>query len=173
MSKPQTPETKSSAAEAKQAAAEANPHAAAEATCKLFEGIYHDYLRRLGEIWDGTSRRILEAQTRFGESATAALQRPADMQKAYEAAQQAYADAVRAAWDESQQQYSDAYADFLGGHRDAWAKVQPKDLSPGMLAMIAQSAGIAAGYAGSTIGNWSLVAWAGVPPGSLSPAKPA
>ena len=144
--------------------AEAKPVPAGAATFELFEGVYYDYIRRIGEIWDGLTKGVLEAQGKLAECLTGAPHQHADAQKAFDAAHNDYTAAVRAAWDESQKQYAEAYAQYVRGYREAWEKVQPADMAPLTMAIISQSASMAASYANGTIGNWALISWAGVPP---------
>jgi hypothetical protein len=143
------------------------------ATLKLFEALYTDYIGRLGQTWDTMSKRIIEAQTKLGGASMCNGQSPEAAQKAYESAQGDYAEAVRSAWDDAQREYSAAYDQYVRGFRDAWMKTDLTDLSPMTMTMVTQSGSTAAGYAALTIGNVSLIAWAGVPPWMLSPDQSA
>lgn len=140
---------------------------------KAFEGLYTEYLRQLGDIWDELTKRIGEAQRAYAASVSEIKSStPIEEARAtHEAAQRQYGDAVRAVWNESQGRYSDAYANYLGAYRDALTNTKSPDMSPETMAVAAQSAAAAAGYASATIANWSLIAWAGVPPSVLSPAR--
>lgn len=136
-----------------------------EQAFKSFQENYNEYLRGLDGIWTDTSQRVTDAQRSYLERCSqCAIQQ--DQQKAQEIvaeAYQTYARAVRNAWDSAQKAYSDAYIKFLDGHRNAWGRAELSELTPGTVSAVAASASAAAAYAGATIGNWSLIAYAGVP----------
>jgi hypothetical protein len=146
-------------------------HHGDRAAFKLFESLYHSYLRRLGETWDATTKRVFDVQKKCSESSAEGPGSTEEAQRLYESVRRDYVAAVGAAWDEAQGQYVAAYDEYVRGHRDAWAKLDPAALSPTILSIIGQSAIAAARYASWTIGNWSLIAWTGVPPWALSPER--
>ncbi|MCY1079433.1 hypothetical protein [Archangium lansingense] len=139
----------------------------------IFQTLIHDYARRLGDIWDGkTKKNILDAQKRYSDRMTTAPNDPVEAQKTWEAAHREYVDAVCAAWKESQTLYTQAYSQYLDGYREAWGKCcRDRAISPLEMMLVAQSSTTAVGYATATIGNWSLIEWAGVPPWALSLAR--
>lgn len=144
-----------------------------DATYKLFETLYDDYLKRLGDTWDATNKRILDAQKKFDDAGRTNFESAEAAQKARHEAQRDYVDAVREAWEASQKDYTAAYDDYLSGFRDAWGTSDLKNLSPATMSILTHSGSVAAGYAASTIGNWQLISWAGVPPWVLSSDQPA
>jgi hypothetical protein len=138
-----------------------------------FEAAYYDYLRRLGEVWDETVRKIQAAQKECHERGAAGAGQPGEPEKPGETALEYYVEAVRAAWTESQDRYSDAYNKYLGAYRDAWASTNVGDVSPQTIGLILQSACTATWYYHATVGNWSLIAWSGVQPWVLTTEKKA
>ncbi len=134
-------------------------------TLKAFETPYNEYIGALAGISDELSARLMEAQKSYAEAGAAG---PESAASAHDKAIHGYIGAVRATWEGSQQKYGEAYASYVEAYREAWANVDPASMSPQALAMIGQSAAAAAGYAASTIGNWSLVAATGIPPWALS-----
>ena len=140
-----------------------------ERTHKVFEAVYGDYIKRLNEIWETMTKSIGDAQKKFGDVANGKFESAEHAQKAGNDAQNAYVEAVRGAWDAAQKDYTGAYEDYVHGFREAWTKADKVGISPEIMALVTQSGSTAAGHAASTIGNWQLISWAGVPPWVLSP----
>src|SRR5204863_479488 len=96
--------------------------ASQDPTFRTFERVYYDYMRQIGETWDELVRRIMVAQHTFGGSWMGGPALPgAAPPKQDETPFGRYAEEVRAAWDESQARFTEAYTNYLGAYRDAWA----------------------------------------------------
>jgi hypothetical protein len=142
-------------------------------TFGTFERVYYDYMRLLGETWDELVRRIMVAQQALGGPWMGGPALPgAAPSKPDDTPFGRYAEEVRAAWDESQSRFTAAYTNYLGAYRDAWASTGKEPISQQTIFYVMQSANAAAGYAATTIGNWGLISWAGIPPWLLTPPKP-
>jgi hypothetical protein len=145
-----------------------------DAAFKLFEGVYAEYVKRLGETWDMLTKRLLEAMEKYNEVAMATLSSHDSAQKAFDSMQKELIKAVRWAWTGSQAEFTSSYQCYMRGFRDAWAKTDVDQVSPMTAAIVMKSATTAAEYAQSTIGNWQLISWTGIPPWVLGPqADPA
>jgi hypothetical protein len=136
-----------------------------DSALSAFATPYHEYTQRLAAIWEATTKQIIAAQRAFSDAGAGSTQlHLEDFQAAYDKGMKDYVSAIRACWEDSQTKYSEAYTSYLAAYRDAWASAELADLSPHAVNTISSSASLAAGYAASTIGNWSLIELAGVPP---------
>jgi GTP cyclohydrolase III len=138
---------------------------------KSFQAAYDTYVQAIDGVGKETARRVAEAQQRYMQQGTEAASDPADAMKRAHSAMQEYALAVKAAWDDSQAGYSQAYARFLEDHRSAWNSADLPSLTPAIVAMVSASVNLVTSYANATIGDWGTIAYAGVSPATLTTAS--
>jgi hypothetical protein len=122
-----------------------------------FEQAYYEYVRELSTIAHELNSGVFEAQK-------AGAPAPRDEPAAIQEKSRGYNEAVQTAWEASQKRYTQAYFDFLDKFGSAWMAAEKSHMAPPAMAMLAQSAMVAAGHAATTIGNMDVFGWSGAMP---------
>jgi len=130
--------------------------------CGNFEAIYKQFITETNETWNELSQKVAEAQNTYQQSQSVKVDPSAAPEN------REFVQAVSNAWDAAQARYVDAYAKYVDGYKNTWVNVDATALSAPEMANISLSANLVAGHANSTIGNLSLLASIGVPPGFIS-----